>query len=146
MKTLWDATTRRDLQSRLATIAPHTKPGWGKMSAPAMMTHLADSLRMAMGDLACTPKPSPLRAFPLKQLVVYWAPWPKGVPTAPELLARAPAPWTTEVTDVTALMDRLAARADGPFGDHPAFGRLTSRAWGRLMFRHVDHHLRQFGV
>jgi hypothetical protein len=45
------------------------------------------------------------------------------------------------------LMDRFAARGqDGPWVDHPAFGRLSPRAWGVLVYRHMDHHLRQFGV
>jgi uncharacterized protein DUF1569 len=117
------------------------------MSATEMVTHLGDSLRMAIGELPCAPKTTPLRYFPIKQLVVYWAPWPKGAPTAPELIARAPASWTTEITGLTALVDRVAARGpDGPFAEHPAFGALTGRAWGVLMYRHIDHHLRQFGA
>jgi uncharacterized protein DUF1569 len=144
---LWQLHTRRTLQSRLATLTPQTRGRWGKMSATEMVTHLGDSLRMAIGELPCAPKTTPLRYFPIKQLVVYWAPWPKGAPTAPELIARAPASWTTEITGLTALVDRVAARGpDGPFAEHPAFGALTGRAWGVLMYRHIDHHLRQFGA
>jgi DinB family protein len=146
-QSLWDRQTRRKLQSRLATLTPQTRRRWGKMSAPEMVTHLADSLRMAIGELPCAPTTTPLRYFPIKQFVVYWAPWPKGAPTAPELIARVPASWTTEITGLTALVDRVAARGpDGPFADHPAFGTLTGRAWGVLMYRHIEHHLRQFGA
>lgn len=146
-KSVWEPDARRELKQRLASLNPQTRPQWGKMSAPQMVTHLADSLRMATGDLPCAPKTGPLKFFPLKQLVIYWAPWPKGAPTAPELLARAPQTWTTELSDATGMIDRVAERGpNGPFADHPAFGTLTGNAWGVLIYRHFDHHLRQFGA
>jgi hypothetical protein len=111
-----------------------------------MVCHLADSLRMAMGDLKVAPKKSPIRYPPLKQLIVYVAPFPKGVPTAPELLAREPREWTAEVADLQSLLDRAAdGRSTDAWPEHPAFGTLSKRAWGVLIFRHMDHHLRQFG-
>jgi hypothetical protein len=80
-------------------------------------------------------------------LVVYWLPWPEGAPTAPELISRVPASWAGEVADVAGLLERVARQPrDLPFAEHPAFGRLSRRAWGVLVYRHTDHHLRQFGV
>ena len=147
MKSLWDPQARRELQTRFDAVKPDTKPAWGRMSAPQMLTHVADSLRMAIGELPCAPKPSALRYTPLKQLVIYWLPWPKGVPTAPELLVRVPTSWSGDLSDLTALIDRLGSVGPGgPLGDHPAFGRLSGRTWGALMYRHMDHHLRQFGA
>jgi hypothetical protein len=117
------------------------------MSAPEMVCHLSESLKMTLGDLPCAPKSGALRYAPLKQFIIYVAPWPKGVPTAPELLARVPASWPNDVKDLNVLLERLAARsAATSWPDHPAFGRLSTRAWGRLVYRHMDHHLRQFGA
>jgi hypothetical protein len=112
-----------------------------------MVCHLADSLRMAMGDLPVEPKRLPIRYPPLKQLIIYVAPFPKGAPTAPELLTRAPREWTSDVADVQALLNRAArtATTDG-WPEHPAFGALSKRAWGVLIYRHMDHHLKQFGA
>jgi hypothetical protein len=147
MKTIWDSSTRQQLQARFRAIRSDTRPSWGRMSAPQMVTHVADSLRMALGELPCVPKRSPLRYTPLKQLIIYWLPWPQGAPTAPELLARLPASWSTDVTDLTALIDRVGTHGrGGRFADHPAFGRLSGRTWGALIYRHMDHHLRQFGA
>jgi uncharacterized protein DUF1569 len=147
MRSIWNVQSRRDLQARFGTLRSDAMPAWGRMSAPQMIAHAADSLRMAMGELPCAPKRSLLRHTPFKQLVIYWLPWPKGVPTAPELLARAPASWSSDVSDLIGLIDRLGSRGPGgPFADHPAFGRLSGGAWGALMYRHMDHHLRQFGV
>jgi hypothetical protein len=147
MKTIWNEADRRALQDRLQRLNAGTPGRWGKMTAPQMVTHLADALRMALGDLPCEPKRVPLRYPPLKQLVVYWLPWPEGAPTAPELISRAPASWATEVADVVNLLERVARQPrDVRFPEHPAFGRLSRRAWGVLVHRHTDHHLRQFGV
>jgi hypothetical protein len=148
MKTIWQSDARREIQNRLTKLTPNAPAQWGKMSAPEMVCHLAESLKMTLGDLPCTPKGGALRYTPLKQLIIYVAPWPKGVPTAPELLARAPATWSNDVRDLGVLLDRVAgARSAAPnWPEHPAFGKLSPGAWGRLVYRHMDHHLRQFGV
>jgi len=67
---------------------------------------------------------------------------------APELLARPPATWQADVAELQALVDRLVARGREatPWPEHPAFGKLSRRAWGVLTYRHIDHHLRQFGA
>jgi hypothetical protein len=146
MKTLWQTDARKELEGRLARLAPDRAALWGRMSAAQMVCHLAESMKMALGDLPVAPKRSLIRYPPLKQLIVYIAPFPKGVPTAPELLERAPRDWSADVADLRALVGRFAARGpDAAWPVHPAFGRLSGRAWGVLVYRHIDHHFRQFG-
>jgi hypothetical protein len=112
-----------------------------------MVCHLADSLKMAMGDLKVARKTLPIRYPPLKQLIIYWAPFPKSAPTAPELLAREPREWSRDIGDVQELLERAAsARTTDTWPEHPAFGKLSTRAWGVLIYRHMDHHLKQFGA
>ena len=147
MKTLWDVSDRRGLQERLATLAPDRPAQWGGMNAPRMVAHLVDSMRMTIGDLPTEMKSGPLRYPGLKHLIVYLLPWPKGTPTAPELLTRPPGDWSGDLAELQRLIDRFAARdRSAQFPLHPAFGRLSSRAWGVLAYRHIDHHLRQFNV
>ena len=88
MATFWDPATRDEVCRRVERLTLDHKPEWGKMNVAQMLAHLNDALRMATGDLATTPKNTPLRRWPIKQLIVYVLPWPKGAPTAPELLAR----------------------------------------------------------
>lgn len=139
---------RRRLGDRLGRLKPQDPPRWGRMSCPQMLAHLNDSVRMALGELPVRSKRAVFRYPPLKQLIVYLMPFPKGVPTAPELLARIDqATWEKEHSMLPQLMTRLAERSpDGLWPEHPAFGRLTRRAWGVLTYRHIDHHFRQFGV
>ena len=148
MKTMWDAPCQREIRDRVARLSPEHKGAWGKMSAPEMVCHLGESLKMALGDLPVARKNVPIRYPPLKQLIVYVVPFPKNVPTAPELLARPPRAWNADVADLQALVDRFVARGSEttPWVEHPAFGRLSRRAWGVLVYRHMDHHLRQFGA
>jgi hypothetical protein len=147
MKTLFDDRRRREFQDRLGRLTPATSPQWGKFDATRMVAHVADSLRMALGTLPAKSKRLPIRHPPLKQLLVYWLPWPKGVPTAPELLQRSPADWDAEVAALLALMEEAGTvPLDFVWPEHPAFGRMSRRAWGVLGYRHLDHHFRQFGV
>jgi hypothetical protein len=147
MKKLWQESARRELLDRLATLRPDRPARWGRMSAPQMVTHLNDSMRMTYGDLNCEMKRSLIRFPGIKQLIIFWMPFPKGVPTAPELIARKPGEWEADVETLRTLLERGAGHdTRGPFPVHPAFGKLTPREWGVLAYRHVDHHLRQFGV
>jgi hypothetical protein len=149
MKSMWEGDAPRHMRERVARLTPERAGAWGRMTAPQMVCHLADSLKMALGELPVAPKNVPIRFPPLKQFIIYYAPFPKNVPTAPELLARPPREWRTDVGDLQALVDRFAARGrdlQAAWPAHPAFGRLSRRAWGVLVYRHMDHHLRQFGA
>ena len=147
MKSIWQREARQDLNDRVARLASDRRAEWGTFTAPKMVCHLADSLKMAMGDLTVAPKHLPIRYPPLKQLIIYVAPFPKSVPSAPELLAREPTAWAHDVEDVQGLLARAgSSRTTDSWPEHPAFGKLSRRAWGVLIYRHMDHHLKQFGA
>ena len=148
MATAWDSSFRTSLAERVKRLTADTKPAWGKMNATGMLAHVNDSYRMALGDLYVKSKNLPLRYPPLKQFIIYAMPFPKGAPTAPELIARcAGANLADEQQAYTGLLARLATvTAETKLHDHPAFGKLTHRAYGVLMARHTDHHFRQFGL
>ena len=146
MKTLWNEANRRELGERIARLTPERTPRWGRMTAPQMVAHLAAALRMATGEIPIATRKTPFRHPPLKQLLVYVLPMPKGLPTVKEL-QRVPQAWEAEVGDLLEMLEKFAARArTGPWPAHPAFGPLGAHAWGVLTLRHCDHHLRQFSV
>ncbi len=118
------------------------------MDARAMLAHLRLSARMALGELpvACKSK-RVFRVFPIKHLILHVVPFPKGAPTAPELLVSDAASIDAIRSELVSLMERIGAgprEGDGPV--HPLFGRLSFGEWGVATFKHADHHLRQFGV
>jgi hypothetical protein len=145
---IWDPAVRSAFVERAQKLTADTKPGWGKFNASGMMAHLNDSYRMCLGELVIPPKNLPLRYTPIKQLFIYVLPFPKSAPTAPQLLARC----STAILDderkaMASMFDKLGrVTPSDSLQEHSAFGELTHKAYGVLMARHTDHHLRQFGV
>ncbi|HKR65262.1 MAG TPA: DUF1569 domain-containing protein [Thermoanaerobaculia bacterium] len=147
MKTMFDDNLRNDILRRIERVTPESRPSWGKMNAEQMLAHLVASSKMAIGELKTQSKKLPIRYPPLRQLIVYWLPWPKSSPTAPELMISDPGSVERSKEELTRLLTAFGARAnETQWPEHPAFGNLSRRGWGVLSWRHFDHHLRQFGV
>lgn len=147
-KTIFDTRDRAALVERLERLKPDAKARWGKMTAPRMICHLSDSLRVSSGEIPAAPKQG-LLANPLARwLVAYLVPFPKAkAESAPEMLTTQPSDWQADLT--TTLRQLQAAAQRGPHGQwarHPAFGDLSGHLYGVLIHKHFDHHLRQFGV
>lgn len=143
--TIFEPAARQGLLARLDRLAPDTSARWGKFTAPLMVSHLIAAVRMALGEIQVKPRASIMSFPPVRYLIIYVIPWPKGTPTAPEMLSRVPETWPADIAALKVLIERAAANQAGPWQPHPAFGRLSARDWGALIHRHVDHHLTQFG-
>jgi hypothetical protein len=146
--TVWNAATRQSFVDRVDRLTTAAAPRWGKFTVAGMLAHLNDSYRAATGELAVAPKNTFLRHAPIRQIVVYLLPVPKGLPTAPEFLARVKdASLADEQKAFHTQMERLGhIMSESQLAAHPAFGNLTYHEYGVLMAKHTDHHLRQFGV
>ena len=145
MPTLLNPADREAILQRLRRLEPSNQPRWGKLTAPKMVCHLADNLRLSLGDVSAQRTDTlPSRTL-LKWLVVYTPvqPPPGKIQTAPEMLTSAPTTWGEDLARVEMLIGRLAAAPTTAV--HPFFGPLTYGGWGRLAWKHLDHHLRQFG-
>jgi hypothetical protein len=148
-KTLFDQAARQSLAGRMARVTANAKAVWGTMNAEQMLAHLVEAMKLGTGELNLKPRKMIIRFPPLKQLIVYVLPFPKGAPTAPELKRLESDAGTLERNraELARLMEDIGGRAaQKEWPAHPAFGKLTRRAWGVLGYKHIDHHLRQFGV
>lgn len=147
MPSLLDPATRASVVERLHRLQPDATPRWGRMTAPQMLAHLSDSFRMAMGQLPIKSRNIWFaQRFPAKHIFLYVMPFPKGAPSAKELTTRPPLPFEEERATVVRLMEQMAAQGPATTAEHAIFGRLTHKEWSVLGHKHVDHHLRQFGV
>lgn len=147
-RTILNDGDRAEIVSRMRSLSVSSTRRWGSMDVVSMLQHLRLSARMGLGEL---PVPSAnkrvFQLFPLKHLILYVLPFPKGAPTAPELKPVDSAPFEEVRDAVLELIDRIGTGpSDGEGPAHPLFGPLTLREWGVVMYKHTDHHLKQFGV
>ena len=149
MKTIFDADTHEELFDRLGKLTPDAERQWGKMSPAQMMEHTARALEMATGQ-----KPMQ-QAFLGK--AIGWIfknkflgeePFPKNSPTGPTLIIKDDPNFEPTRERLKALIaDFHGLGIGGTDGNiHGFFGPLTGKQWGETQYKHLDHHLRQFGV
>ena len=145
-KTMRNDADRTQILDRLRRLRRDAKPAWGTLDAPRMLCHAADQMRVAIGDIQCKPAHTFLSRTLLKFLVVNTgvAP-PRGkIDTAPEMLISKPTSWEADLAACVELAERVARSP--ATAAHPAFGPLSQEEWGRLCWKHLNHHLVQFGV
>ncbi len=151
MKNLFEAATADEVKVRLGQLRQDSPRLWGKMSAAQMVEHCGRSLEWAVGDSV-----PPLAALPLRMLgrvvkplaLKEKNPMRRNTPTSPDLIVQGEPEISAGREKLCGLIDRFVAC--GPAGctthPHSFFGKLTPEEWAVLMYKHVDHHLRQFGV
>ena len=150
MKNLFEATTAKEVKDRIASLGPSSQRQWGKMTAPQALAHLAATMEWAVGDAY------PGRMFvgrligPVvkSQVLKDERPMGKNAPTAKSLVVSDERDLHRERERLCVLIDRF--HSGGPQkctkNPHTFFGPLTPDEWATLMYKHLDHHLRQFGV
>lgn len=145
-KNMRNAGDRAAILARLHSLTPASKPTWGSLTAPKLLCHLADGMRVSLGDLHAEPRGSALRQTMMRWLIVNSSlrPPPGKAKTIPEMLTASPGAWETDLAMCVRLIERVAVTESGT--QHPIFGRLSAQGIGRLAWRHFDYHLRQFGV
>src|SRR5689334_23011948 len=111
MPTVLDPAERATLVARLRRVQPTARPRWGTFTAPRMICHLVDALRVGVGELAVQRTDTlPSRTL-VKWIVVYspLQPPPGKVQTAPEMLSTHPTTWGQDMSTVEELIERMAA-------------------------------------
>ena len=148
MGSILNENDRNAISSRVRSLSSSSTGRWGNMDVTGMLKHLRLSSLMCLGEL---PVPSAnkraFQMFPLKHLILYVLPFPKGAPTAPELKPDVAASFEDERAAVLELLERIGTGLrEGAGPAHPLFGPLSWREWGVATYKHTDHHLRQFGA
>jgi len=118
------------------------------MTAPEMVGHLIASTVWSLEpNVDCVGR-GPMAHFPVNWLVIHLLPWPQGKVQAPPELLRPPgASWDADLAELRSAVQRFGEQPpDWIWPQSPVFGRLTGPGWGALLAKHMDHHLRQFGV
>lgn len=150
MKNLYDAVCVSEVQGRLAALRPDSARAWGTMTPAQAVAHCVVGLESATGDREIK------RVFigrVLGRLIKPLAlgddkPMKRNSPTAKEFIISDERDFNAERARLSGLIDRFAK--GGPAGcttrPHAFFGPMTPEEWAVLMYKHLDHHLRQFGA
>jgi Protein of unknown function (DUF1569) len=150
MKNLFEPATVSQTKERIARLRPDSERLWGKMNPAQAAAHCSAGLEWAVGDsrpprmylgriIGRIVKPMVLRDE---------EPMRRNSPTVKSLVVADERDLRTERERLCGLIDRFATAGPGGCTEHPHsfFGRLTPAEWATLMYKHLDHHLRQFGV
>jgi hypothetical protein len=150
MKNLFEPATVDEIKTRLGKLTPQSERQWGKMAPAQAVAHCSGGMAWAVNDSV------PPRMFLgrivggfVKPLVLKDdAPIRKNSPTIKSLIINDNRDLSAEREKLCNQIDRFAAaRHEGcTTHPHPFFGKLTPDEWAILMYKHIDHHLRQFGA
>jgi len=150
MKNIFEIKTTTELISRINQLNPSSKNLWGKMNVEQMLAHCNVTYEMIYTDKH--PKPNAFKKFMLKlfvkKIVVGDKPYPKNGRTAPEFVITEKREFNIEKSRLIEYIEKTQKLGKKQFEgkESHSFGKLTSTEWNNMFYKHLDHHLNQFGV
>lgn len=149
MKSLFEQDTYDEIMGRLQNISADAQPVWGKMNNGQMLRHCQFPLEVAL-EKRPLPKPNFVMKLIMKSFkksMYSDKPWKKGLPTTKMFKVEDEREFLKEKNALIDLVNEFyESRSTKTRKPHPAFGEFTYEQWGQMQYKHLDHHLRQFGV
>lgn len=150
MKSVYDPERVAELDARIRALRPDAERQWGKMSLPQAVSHMAIGFESALGDVKIKRVflGRLIGGFVKKMALNDDKPLGKNSPTAPEFIITDSPDLERERTRLLGLLHRFAdgGRAACTTNPHGFFGPMTPDEWAVLLYKHTDHHLRQFSA
>ena len=147
MKSIFEKEVYQELIERFYNLNENSTPLWGKMTVGQMMWHCQFPLKIGIENKSHNKSPNLLAKWFLKKLMYNDKPFRKNLPTAPALKAKEPKDFKTEMPILKQLIKEFYLLKDRKeWEPHPMFGEFTHEQWGKVQYKHLDHHFRQFGV
>ena len=149
MKSLYEKSTLDEIQNRIHQLTPASQSKWGKMQVDQMLAHCSETMKVVTGQMNIKRGLLGYVLGPIFKPQYYNdKPLPKNSPTAPEFLVTDRKIFETEKEHLLKLVKQFqeGGQAGCTKEPHAFFGKLTSEQWGKGTYKHLDHHLQQFGV
>ncbi|WP_373396140.1 DUF1569 domain-containing protein [Algoriphagus halophilus] len=150
MKDIFDPAVTAELVNRINQLTPETQGLWGKMSVDQMLAHCNVAYEMAFTDKHA--KPNAFVRFLLKTFVkngvVNEKPYPKNIRTAPAFIIADSRNFEEEKERLIGYLNHTLELGKEHFEGKASisFGPMTAQEWNNQFYKHLDHHLNQFGV
>ncbi len=143
---LLDDPTYSRMLERIGALEPDSQAMWGKMNVAQMLAHCAEVLEVSNGkELKGTPWFFRLIGPWIKRMITNDKPYPRNSPTHQQYIMTGAKDFEHERARLLAVLEALRAAGPQAFR-HPIFGQMTAEEVGWSGYRHLDHHLQQFGV
>ncbi len=150
MKSLFDFETHQEVLKRIDTLDENRVALWGKMSVAEMLNHSQRPLLVANGRLAFTEKLNPLKRLVFKfykSQMYNDKPWKHDIHTVKDFVVSGADPFVEEKERLIVCINEFQKKdLNLHWPKHPFFGSFSTAQWGMMQYKHIDHHLRQFGV
>ncbi|OAD46066.1 DUF1569 domain-containing protein [Polaribacter atrinae] len=150
MKNIFDKDITNEVIKRIDNLSVTSKPTWGKMSVSQMLAHCAVTYEMVFTEKY--PKPNALTRWILKlvvkNIVVSEKPYAKNGRTAAQFIISEVREFEAEKKNLIAHITKTQELGTTYFEgkESHSFGKLTAVEWNNSFYKHLDHHLTQFGV
>lgn len=147
MKSIFDDTAYQEILSRVVSLSENSERQWGKMTVGQMVWHCQIPLKIAIENKKPKKRGSLLAKIFFKKAMYNDKPWRKNLPTASKLKAKETKDFKEEVGPLQQLIHQVHLLKERKvWNPHPVFGEYTHEQWGQMQYKHLDHHLKQFGV
>lgn len=149
MQSLFNPEAYKEIKDRLNSLTPEAEKKWGKMTVSQMLHHCQKPILIALERETISKPPFLIRfAMKLMKPMLYNdKPWKKGLPTAKELEVTQPKDFSNEKQQLDLLIEDFHGHSNKEeWRPHPVFGTFTKEQWGKMQYKHLDHHLTQFNV
>ena len=147
MENIFDINVLNDIRERFARLEPGTDRQWGKMTPAQMLHHCQAPLNIVLQKNDYNLKPNWFARTFFKKSMYSDNLWKKNMPTLKSFRETQDRDFDNEYKTLAALIDEIDERKDNDqWPVHPVFGVLTKEQWGKMQYKHLDHHLRQFGL
>lgn len=146
MKSLFENEAYSEIKERLNELTKESVGKWGKMDVAQMLHHCQQPLNVSSGKGNLKKQFFPL-AFLFKKMLYNDKPWKHNLPTAKGFKITDNKEFETEKYELEKLIDKFHVKKnETQWEPHPVFGKFTPQQWGKMQYKHLDHHLKQFGV
>jgi hypothetical protein len=147
MKSIFDDTTKNEVIDRIALLNEKSEGKWGKMTVGQMAWHCQYPLKLAIENKVSSKRGNLLVQLFFKKSMYNDKAWRKNLPTAPQLKAKELKNFNDEIKILQQLtLETHELKSRALWNPHPFFGSFTKEQWGQMQYKHLDHHLTQFGV
>jgi hypothetical protein len=147
IKNLFDASVKQEIIERINKLTPATQQQWGKMDVAQMLAHVQVPMGVALGTHTVNGNWFLKLIMPLFKKALYDdKPWKQGLPTDKSFIMTGQSKdFDKEKNSFLELVNRFS-ETNLINEKHPVFGKLTKEQWSKATWKHIDHHLKQFGA